>query len=821
MNVYNAEDIKKAIPIARYFRDQGVPLSSGDRCAAAVWRDGKNPSVSIDAEKGVWFDHVAGQGGTVIDAYIAIEGGTPLAAIRALGDRYGVAPVKIAAPPKKPTRGEALVADGYALVVTYTYTDEDGAPLYFVDRYERETPGGKVEKSFVQRSPTAENLHGVRRVLYNLPAVVKSRQVFIVEGEKDVETMRRLNLVATTNSGGGKYWQADFNPFFEGKEVVIIPDNDEVGHAHAAALLAQIKPLAASVKVVEVSKLPKGDITDYIEKEGGTVASLLEMVKDAPIADIPEDADVLRAKELNAEPLRNWVWGEPTVKGHGDKQRTITPKLPRGVDEVCAEVRSRFLNFPRRLGSVLFDYTRNADPKKRIILKIASKDEFKAWVNGTSCHQSDFENGGNFAQWAEVFARLWQTVPVYDGVARAPWYPQRDDVFPIYPILPTADPTHARFWELIDRFCPATDADRTLIAAFFCAPMFYNTAGQSPAWAIDTADAQGSGKTTLVNLCALLYGETPIGLDLKTVDKDLTQIKKRLLSSEGRERRIALFDNITSSFKGANLADFITAEKITGMAPYGHGEESRPNDLTWVATMNGGNVDTDMATRTYKLKIRKPTTYAPRWEQETRALIAANGPQILADIAHMMANSTERERHGSRFALFDAVVLSAVCATDAEFEAVAALIDERAKESNEDLQNAQELAETITRYMARFDPKLYADGEAPEAGCAWILRNADLDQIIRSSEGNIRNWTSKRVRRLIAEGNAPQFAPDFERINAGQMRTLAGQARAFCFFPSGSIDRAGEVTAQLIQVDSGRPKCVCKEPITLDKKRVK
>ena len=98
--------------------------------------------------------------------------------------------------------------------------------------------------------------------------------------------------------------------------------------------------------------------------------------------------------------------------------------------------------------------------------------------------------------------------------------------------------------------------------------------------------------------------------------------------------------------KGANLADFITAEKITGMAPYGHGEESRPNDLTWVATMNGGNVDTDMATRTYKLKIRKPTTYAPRWEQETRALIAANGPQILADIAHMMANSTERERHG-------------------------------------------------------------------------------------------------------------------------------------------------------------------------------
>lgn len=816
LKIYNAETVKKTVSLSRYFADQGVPLKSGGTRAVATWRGGKNPSVSIDNDKGVWHDHVSGNGGTVIDACMVIEGvTTPLLAIKTLAERYGVEPIKVAAAPKKATRGEALIKDGYTLTTTYTYTNADGEAVYYVDRYERTDAAGNREKTFVQRSPTAENIKGVKRVLYNLPAVMKARQVFIVEGEKDVETLRRLNIVATTNSGGGKFWQADFNAVFAGKDVVIIPDNDEVGESHAAALLAQLKPIAASVKVVKPSKLPKGDVTDYIEKEGGSVASLLEMVNAAPEADVTEDADVLRAKELNDEPLRNWEWGEPKVVGKGDKQRTVTPKLPRNVDEVCAEIRTRFLDFPRRLGGVLFDYTRNADPKRRKILKITTKDEFRAWVNGTSGHQSDFESGGNFAQWAEIFARLWQTVPVYSGVARAPWHPQRDDVFPVYPMLPIADPTHARFWELIDRFCPATDADKTLIAAFICAPMFYDPAGQSPAWAIDTIDAQASGKTTLVNLCAFLYGETPIGLDLKSVDKDLNQVKKRLLSTEGRERRIALFDNVTASFKGSNLADFITAEQITGMAPYGHGEESRPNDLTWVCTMNGGCVDTDMATRTYKIKIKKPDTYQPRWEAETKAFIDANRGQIMADILHIMANATERVRNGSRFALFDAVVLSGVCATDAEFEAVAALIDERAKEANEDVQNAQELAETIVRFMARFDPALYNAGEAPEPGCAWILRNADMDQIIRSSEGAIRSWTSRRVRRLIAEGNAPQFAKGFERITNGALRQAVGNARAFCFFPSSNLPREGEVAAQLICVESGRPRCISKGVINI------
>ena len=189
MNIYDAKEIKKAVSLRRYFKDQGVPLTNGETRAVAIWRDGKNPSVSISTVDGVelWHDHVTDSGGDVIAACVTIEGGTPLGAIRTLGDRYHVAPKTVARKPPKITRGEMLVQDGYALVITYTYTGADGKELYYVDRYERETRNAdgkveKVEKSFVQRSPTAENLDGVTKTIYNLPAVAKAQRVFVVEG---------------------------------------------------------------------------------------------------------------------------------------------------------------------------------------------------------------------------------------------------------------------------------------------------------------------------------------------------------------------------------------------------------------------------------------------------------------------------------------------------------------------------------------------------------------------------------------------------------------------------------------------------------------
>lgn len=116
---------------------------------------------------------------------------------------------------------------------SYPYRDEGGETLYEVVR--------KEPKGFAQRRKTANgwvwNLKGVRRVLFRLPELIAADPrdtVFICEGEKDVNRLVGLGLVATTNSGGAGKWRSEYSQFLRGRAVCIVPDNDEPGRAHAS-----------------------------------------------------------------------------------------------------------------------------------------------------------------------------------------------------------------------------------------------------------------------------------------------------------------------------------------------------------------------------------------------------------------------------------------------------------------------------------------------------------------------------------------------------------------------------------------------------------
>src|SRR4051794_22411455 len=100
------------------------------------------------------------------------------------------------------------------IVATYDYRDERGQLLYQAVRYE---PGLDGEpKTFRQRRPDGKggwvnNLRGARRVLYRLPELLAAppeQLVFVVEGEKDVENLRAVECVATTNAMGAGKWRA-------------------------------------------------------------------------------------------------------------------------------------------------------------------------------------------------------------------------------------------------------------------------------------------------------------------------------------------------------------------------------------------------------------------------------------------------------------------------------------------------------------------------------------------------------------------------------------------------------------------------------------
>jgi len=199
----------------------------------------------------------------------------------------------------------------------YDYADESGRVLFSKIRYEG--------KDFRCRLPDGTyKLNGVRRVLYNLPAVVESPIVFVPEGERDCDTLKAHGFTATTNFDGASKdtqkpkWKKEYNEYFKDKIVYILPDNDNPGRAHAANIYQNIKPIAADCKIVELPDLREGqDVTDWFNK-GGTLEKFTLLCMDAPEGipknwktDTPHKAglslNIISADQIQEEDL-TWFW---------------------------------------------------------------------------------------------------------------------------------------------------------------------------------------------------------------------------------------------------------------------------------------------------------------------------------------------------------------------------------------------------------------------------------------------------------------------------------------------------------------------------------
>lgn len=100
------------------------------------------------------------------------------------------------------------------IAATYDSHDAHGTMVHQTVRY-------GAPKEFKQRRPHPtrpgmwlSNLHGIEPVLDRLPALLEGIQaghiVFLCEGEKDVDALRALGLVATTNPMGAETWRPSY-----------------------------------------------------------------------------------------------------------------------------------------------------------------------------------------------------------------------------------------------------------------------------------------------------------------------------------------------------------------------------------------------------------------------------------------------------------------------------------------------------------------------------------------------------------------------------------------------------------------------------------
>ena len=760
MKIYDFKTIKETVSISRYLQDQGVRVV--DNRFPAVWRNSSDRNCSVSPDGRSFFDHVEKQSGSVIDLAMLIEKvSVATLAASVLGERYSAeakSETRFVAPPN--SRYESLVAEGWQHQATYKYTDENGAELYSVLRlYNPKTK----DKTFLQKSPDHWGLENVRRVLYRLPEVMKSDKVFIVEGEKDADTLAANGFCATTNSGGAKNWNADFTRFLQGKHVVILADNDEAGQEHARLVVREINDIVASLKVLTPSKLPKGDVTDFFVSEKGTVAELQKMIEDAPFYDrraisaANAQYSVEQARALNVEPFRNFV--EQEIEENG-KKKTI--EVPIKVRDLCEECKRRFLNFPRRMAGVLFD----CSPHTGKIAYISSTDALFAWIAISSKQPVEWSKARGAVTQSQFFQALLLSVDAYDSISAAPHYPLRKEVFYTNKPLPQILPGEPSALEnLVSRFSPAASVYVPLLKAFFMSPMFYGDNAPRPAWVIDSVDGKGVGKTTLVKLLASLYNEQPLDVDTASVKNDIAAITKRLISSEGRSKRIVLLDNVQGSYKSPNLARLITATSVSGIAPYGRGEETRVNDLTYIITSNAASLDDDLAQRTYTIKLKR-SRRAVHWESDVRRFIDENRERIYAEILDRLTHPRVAiEASKTRYPEYERCVLCAACESQAEYDAVIGIIQSDNDASNVTTDRAQEVQEVFRDAIVELLVGIPGATARPSflnaAAMSHIIANSEtlrlegikkgeIDEMIQS--GTLTECFSKQVRTIRSCG---------------------------------------------------------------------
>lgn len=169
---------------------------------------------------------------------------------------------------------------------SYVYRDKNGKPYMKVDRVAKPDGGKSFPSSRWTGAAWDLGLaQDFPRILYRLDELLKSTDqvVLVTEGEKDADRAWNMGFAATTAPNGAKKadlvedWTA-----FQGKDAVIIADNDKVGMQHAKQVASLVLGIARSIRIITMPDVPeKGDLSDWVDA-GGTADDLRDLIAETP-----------------------------------------------------------------------------------------------------------------------------------------------------------------------------------------------------------------------------------------------------------------------------------------------------------------------------------------------------------------------------------------------------------------------------------------------------------------------------------------------------------------------------------------------------------
>jgi hypothetical protein len=128
----------------------------------------------------------------------------------------------------------------------HEYHDADGRPVAVKVKW-----GGRGKRFALERPDGRKGLDGLDPGLYRRPqvdAAVQARDVvWLVEGERDADTLAATGRTATTGPHGASTWRSEWNAPLTGAAVLIVADRDKRGAHHAMRVATELAGAGCTV----------------------------------------------------------------------------------------------------------------------------------------------------------------------------------------------------------------------------------------------------------------------------------------------------------------------------------------------------------------------------------------------------------------------------------------------------------------------------------------------------------------------------------------------------------------------------------------------
>jgi len=501
------------------------------------------------------------------------------------------------------------------IVNTYDYFDETGELVYQTVRYE--------PKDFRQRRPGKNgkwiwNLKGVTPVLYHLPEVLNAIRnnvtIFLLEGEKDVGRLNTLGLVATTNPMGAGKWHNSYTEALREADLVIIPDKDKPGYAHAENIAKAVYGVAKRVRVVYLPGDCK-DISDWLDGDGD-IEQLKRLVADCSEHNLSTDrvlteisvtnrhlrditSDALQAMYESNKPEHIFIRSGMITRVRSDEKgqpfiEILKEYTIRGILARCCD----FVRFSTKVNKIPIS------PPLDVVRDIISLDNLRfpplLGITEIPMMRADGTLINNLGY--DTRSSLYYIPSPELRMLHIPDNPSKGDLKNAVDLV----------LELICDFpfdCEASKANA--IAILFTIILRPMIDGPVPFTIIDKPQA-GTGASLLAEVISIITSGRAAAM--MTAQKDDEGWRKVIISLLLKGQLVVTIDNVDSTLWAPSLAAILTADTFQDRILGRSEMVTLPNKVTWIATGNNIKLAGDLPRRC--IWVRLDAKMARPWQRD-------------------------------------------------------------------------------------------------------------------------------------------------------------------------------------------------------------